>query len=125
MSQKESRRPNSCPKPSSKKAVSIPDQSHRPKTVSQRNARISLTSNENGTFDVTITAKNLRVRTSKNGKMLTLADVEGIVPIEVPIGNVAFRPKLVLKLIRRITKEERFKIERERVKTLLKTPALI
>lgn len=54
-----------------------------------------------------------------------MLDVEGFVPVEVSVGSLAFMPKLILKIERRITKRDMFKIMSERIRKLLKEPELI
>lgn len=102
-----------CRKPSSEKEGSTPARLPQRKRTNRHNALINLTSNDDGTYNVTVTAKNLRVRTRKQGKVLMLLNIDQDIPVEVVVGNLAFRPKLIMKMHRRITKHDRFLIERE------------
>jgi hypothetical protein len=106
-----------CPKPSSEKGDSIQGQSRQRSETSRHNAQINLTSNGDGTYNVQVTAKNLKVRTRKQGKVLFLLNIDEDVPVEVRVGNLAFNPKLVMKMHRSITKRDRFLIEREFAKS--------
>jgi hypothetical protein len=114
-----------CQKPNSKKEDLTQDLLRRQKRTSQRNAQISLTNNGDGTFDVNINAKNLRLRTKKQGKVITLLDIEDIALVELTVGNIAFKPKVIVKIERRITSEDRFKIAREQVRQRIKEPQLL
>lgn len=93
--------------------------------TSRRSAQISLTNNGDGTFDVDISAKNLRLLTKKQGKVITLLDIEDIALVELAVGNIAFKPKVIVKIERRITAEDRFKIAREQVRQRIKEPQLL
>ena len=114
-----------CPKPSSEKEVSTRGQSHPKRKREQPNARISLISNEDGTYSVHIVADKLVLHKRKQGNVFVLADIDQWVPVEVVVGNMAFYPRLILKLQRRINGENRFKMNREMIKELIKRPTLI
>lgn len=73
------------------------------KAVSTRaQCKIAVAKNGDGSYNIAIAAINIRPESCRRGTILKVIDVQQMLPVKIEFDGITVRPKLVLKMYRKM-----------------------